>query len=164
MNHETQQEERSKLYEMINEVRLAMLTTIEKNGSLHTRPMANHEIDKNGDIWFFTSKDSTIAANISANPHVSLGYSSPEDGNYVAITGNAYLVDDHEIIVQKWTSDVQAWFPQGVNDPDIVLVRVHPINGQFWDTLTTTIGYSQQPASLSGIDRTKGLEQVNVHR
>ncbi len=161
MDHGTQQEDRSKLYEMINEVRLAMLTTIEKNGSLHTRPMANHEIDENGDIWFFTSKDSVIANNIAVNPHVSLGYSNPEEGNYVAITGNAQLVDNHEIIAEKWTADVQAWFPKGVSDPNIILIRVHPLNGQFWDTLTTTVGYSQ--TSLSG-ERVKSSVEQNVHQ
>ena len=53
MAHEDKQDDRAKLYKMIEKVKIAMLTTIEPDGSLHTRPMGNQEADENGDFWFF---------------------------------------------------------------------------------------------------------------
>ena len=42
-----------KLYELIKDVKIAMMTTAE-GGKLHTRPMYNMDADEHGDLWFFT--------------------------------------------------------------------------------------------------------------
>src|SRR5689334_858328 len=43
-----------KLGELIKDIKFAMLTTVEPDGSLHSRPMATQEVEFDGDLWFFT--------------------------------------------------------------------------------------------------------------
>lgn len=136
---------RDKLYEMIAKVKIAMLTTIESDGGLHSRPMANQEADDNGDLWFFLDKTSSLAETVKSNPKVSLGYSDPGGDNYVSVAGSAELIHDKVVIDEKWSEDVAAWFEGGKDNPNVALIKVNPTEGEFWDTssnaLTTAVGY-----------------------
>ena len=138
MAHE-EKDDRAKLYEMIEKVRIAMLTTIEPDGSLHTRPMGNREADENGDLWFFADKTESVAKNVAANPQVSLGYADVKGNDYVAISGKGELIDDRATIEEKWTDYLKAWFPDGKSDPKIVLLRVTPDKGEYWDSPSSMI-------------------------
>ncbi len=133
-----------KLYDLIDEVEIAMLTTVEAGGKLHTRPMANQEADENGDIWFFTDKTTSVAKNVKANPKLSLGYSNARN-TYVAITGTGKIVDDRAKIDELWSDELDMWFPKGKGDPDLTLLCVTPERGEFWDagssTVVSVVGY-----------------------
>lgn len=147
-------DDREKLYDMIKKVRIAMLTTIEADGSLHTRPMANQEADENGNLWFFAEKGSAVETNVRANPQVALGFSDPGGSDYVAISGTGTLTDDRATIDAKWNDVLTAWFPQGKDDPKIVLLKVDPSKGEFWDTksglLYTAASYVKSKLTGSG--------------
>ncbi len=45
-----------KLGEMIKEIKFAMLTTAEPDGTLRSRPMATQATEFNGELWFFTKE------------------------------------------------------------------------------------------------------------
>lgn len=38
-------------------IKFAMLTTVEEDGSLHSRPMTTQEVEFDGDLWLFTRAD-----------------------------------------------------------------------------------------------------------
>lgn len=130
-----------KLYAMIKDVRIAMLTTVESGGKLHTRPMSNHEADENGDLWFFLDKNSAAAQSIRANPRLSLGFSDPANDNYAVVDGSGEILHDKALIDEKWTEDLKAWFPDGKDDPSIALLKVRPEQGEFWDTASSTLAH-----------------------
>lgn len=136
---------RDKLYALIDKVKIAMLTTLESDGVLHSRPMANQEADSNGNLWFFLDKTSSLAQTVKSSPKVSLGYSDPHSDSYVSVSGNAELIHDKVKIDEKWSEDVAAWFEGGKKNPNVALLKVNPSEGEFWDTssnaLATAIGY-----------------------
>lgn len=142
--------DRDKLYEMIDDIEIAMLTTVEAGGSLHSRPMANQAADQQGSVWFFTERDGGVARNVEANPRVSLGYAG--SGAYVAVSGRGKMVDDRAKIDELWSEQVKAWFPKGKDDPDLVLLRVDPEIGEYWSfpsaPVSQAIGYVK--AKLTG--------------
>ena len=72
----TDHENEEQLYDVIKDLDICMMTTVEADGRLLTRPMANQEAEDNGDIWFFTQHDGSVVKNLAANPQVSLGYSN----------------------------------------------------------------------------------------
>lgn len=43
-----------KLNEMLDGIGVAMLTTVEPDGSLRSRPMAAQQFSTDGTLWFFT--------------------------------------------------------------------------------------------------------------
>lgn len=139
MAHDEKKDDRAKLYSLIEKVKIAMLTTVETDGSLHTRPMANQEADESGNFWFFAEKGSAVESNVRNNPQVSLGFSDPHGDRYVAVSGTGSLTDDRATIHDKWNDALKAWFPEGEDDPKIVLLRVDPHQGEFWDTASSTL-------------------------
>ena len=44
-----------KLADLIDGIRIGMLTTVEPDGSLRSRPLATLQMDSDGRLWFFTS-------------------------------------------------------------------------------------------------------------
>jgi general stress protein 26 len=142
--------EREKLYDIIDDIHIAMMTTVETNGTLHARPMANQKADRAGIVWFFTEKDGAAARNIEANGKVSLGYAG--SGEYVAVSGTGTVVSDRAKIDALWSEAVKAWFPKGKDDPNLVLLKVDLESGEYWTypsaPLAQAVGYVK--AKLTG--------------
>src|SRR5215218_4898731 len=66
-----------KLYDLIDDIRICMMTTIEEDGRRASRPMYGLKADQAGDLWFFTSVESSKTTEISRDGHVNLAYSHP---------------------------------------------------------------------------------------
>lgn len=118
----------------IKPVRFAMFTTVDQHGHLTSQPMTNQEIDKDGGLWFYTSTATDLWTNIAANPKVNLSFAEPADSLYVSISGTAERVVDRARIKELWNPMVAAWFPNGVDDPHLVLVRVAARSVHYWDS------------------------------
>jgi general stress protein 26 len=87
-------ERAGKLAEMIEDIRIAMLTTAMQDGTLRSRPMATRQVEFDGDLWYFTQAGAAKAEEIRANPHVNVSYASPRENRYVSVSGTAAVVRD----------------------------------------------------------------------
>jgi general stress protein 26 len=154
----------AKLYEMIRDIKIAMMTTIDTDGMLHSRPMYNQDADEHGDLWFFTQIQSPKITEISRDNEVNLAYSDPDKQHYVSVFGTAEIVRDKAKIEEKWSEGLRSWFPNGTDDPQIALIRVHPVKGEYWDSPNSTVlhlyGYAK--AVLTGKSPTEMTEQEKV--
>jgi general stress protein 26 len=122
-----------KLAQMIRGIEIAMLTTIHEAGTLRSRPMAVQKVDFDGDLWFFTRHDSPKTHEVEEDPRVNVSFSEPKDQKYVSVTGEAELVRDRKKAEQLWNPAFKAWFPDGLDDPDLVLLRIHVDHAEYWD-------------------------------
>jgi general stress protein 26 len=123
-----------KLAGLIKDIKFAMLTTVHSDGSLHSRPMATQQQEFNGDLWFFTRGDSVKVEDAERDEHVNVSYSSPDDQKYVSISGMAVLVRDRQKIEELWNPIYKAWFPKGLEDPELALLKVNVEGAEYWDT------------------------------
>ena len=123
------------LAEKIKDVRFAMMTTVEANGTLRSRPMATQDPEKtfDGDLWFFTGIDTPKVEELERNPHVGLSYAKPESDLYVSVSGTAQLVRDRAKMEEFYTPFVKAWFPDGLDDPNLALLKVTVTEAEYWD-------------------------------
>ena len=141
-----------KVYDMIKDIRVAMMTTLDADGSLHSRPMHGMKPDPQGDLWFFTRASAPKVNEVEREHAVNLGYADPKGQNYVSVSGRAQIVRDPARIAQFWSEPLRAWFPKGKDDPDIALMRVRPEKAEYWDSPSSTIvhmvGYAK--AALTG--------------
>ena len=120
-----------------------MLTTVDENGGLHSRPMSsNGDIDRDGDIWFFTSASSHKVSEIAKLPKVNLNFADPDNQRYVSVSGKAQLVRDQKKIEELWRPEFKIWFPEGKDDPEVALLRVSLEKAEYWDSPSSTIGYA----------------------
>lgn len=132
-----------KLREMVKDIDFCMLTTVDENGDLHSRPMSsNGDIDPDGDLWFFTSASSHKVSEIEEFPKVNVSFADPDNQHYVSITGTAQLVRDRNKIDELWRPEFKIWFPEGKDDPEVALLRVSLEKAEYWDSPSSTIGYA----------------------
>ena len=148
----THHEGAKKLFELIKDVRIAMMTTIEPDGTLHSRPMYNQKADEHGHLWFFTRARTPKVDEISRDGEVNLAYADPDAQNYVSVTGKAEIVRDSAKVKELWSEGMRTWFPKGPDDPDIALIRVHPQGGEYWDSPSRSVLqlYGYVKARLTG--------------
>ena len=129
-----------KLREMIKDIDFCMLTTIDEQGDLHSRPMSsNGDIDRNGDIWFFTQASSHKVSEVENSPKVNVSFADPENHRYVSVTGSARLERDTKKIEELWRPEFKMWFPKGKDDPEIALLRIRLEKAEYWDSPSSTI-------------------------
>jgi general stress protein 26 len=128
-----------KLATMIRGIKVAMLTTMAPDRTLRSRPMASQEADFDGTLWFFTQASSEKTSEIRQNPHVNASYVSTKEHHYVSLTGHATVVEDREKMQELWSPVYRAWFPQGLDDPELALMRVDVEQGEYWDMLSSSM-------------------------
>jgi len=125
----------ARLGELIREIDIAMLVTVTGDGALRSRPMATQQIDPGeGTIWFFTSSDSPKSDEILHKQQVNLAYASAEKQSYISVAGRAHLVRDSAKTRELWKPAAKIWFPQGVDDPNLALLRVDVTAAEYWDS------------------------------
>ncbi len=122
------------LSEKITGIKIAMLTTIDSNGQLHSSPMYTFDIEDDGIIWMFASRDSKKAGYIEMNPKVLLNYSQPDSDLYVTVNGTASVSTDSAKTEQLWSDRYKAWFPEGKSDKNLCLLKIIPDEAEYWDT------------------------------
>jgi len=149
----TEQEVNMKrLATMIRGVRVAMLTTQGPHGKLHSRPMATQEAEFEGILWFFTKAGSEKIQEVREHAQVNVSYASPEEHHYVSFSGRASLVHDPEKMAELWNPGYRAWFPRGLDDPELALLRVDVETAEYWDMLSASmlILLDQEQVAASG--------------
>jgi general stress protein 26 len=133
-------EARHTLWQLIKDIEIGMLTTVTEKGCLHSRPMFTQQIDVDrAELWFFSSIDSPKIAEIYHEREVGLAYASPETHRYVSVAGRAFVVRDGLKANELWSTEAVTWFPQGVNDPHLALLRIEVESAQFWDSPTAKV-------------------------
>jgi len=149
-----------KLWGLIKDVKVAMMTTAEPDGTLHSRPMATQETEFDGDLWFFTSIKSAKVDEVRQNQHVNLSYADPDDNQYVSVSGTAQIVRDRQKAEELWSPVHRAWFPKGLDDPELALIRVNVEKAEYWDSSSSTmvqlIGFVKAMASGKRYDADPG--------
>ena len=128
------QSDLEKLGELIKSVRIAMLTTVEADGTLHTRPLATLKYESDGALWFFTKIDSAKVQEIEEDVRASVAYADTDNNVYVAVAGTADIIRDRAKAEELWTPMAKAWFPQGLEDPELALLRVRVERAEYWDS------------------------------
>lgn len=140
-NTQSREESVKKINELIKDMRIAMLTTVEDDKILRSRPMATQEAEFDGTIYFFTKEHSPKVDQINQEHHVNVAYSNPDKQHYVSVSGVARVRTDRAKMEELWTPELTAWFPQGIDDPDIALLEVEANQVEYWDSPNSTIVY-----------------------
>ena len=127
------------LSKKMQKIDFCMMSTLAATGAISTRPMSNNgDVDYDGDTWLFSYRDTRKVAEITADPRVTLTFSAPpsllgKPGIFIALEGTAALIDDRDAFAAHWISDLDRWFPQGIDTPGLVLIKVRAAIAQYWD-------------------------------
>lgn len=125
---------------MIKGIKFAMLTTMEEDGSLHSRPMTTQDSEFDGDLWFFTRINSPKVWESQQHRQVSVTFEDPGKSKFIATSGVAQLIRDREKMKELWTPVLKIFFGEGLDDPDLGLIKVSVESAEYWDSAPTSVG------------------------
>ncbi|QDT07591.1 Pyridoxamine 5'-phosphate oxidase [Rubripirellula lacrimiformis] len=120
-----------KLIDLMSDFSTAMLVTRSSDGALDARPMAVAEVEDNGCIWFVTDRNSGKVADLMLDDEVAITMQSSTQ--FATVSGRAEAVDDQEKVKELWSEAWKVWFPEGKNDPSILLLKIQVERGEYWD-------------------------------
>ena len=86
----------------------AMLVTRASDGHLRSRPMAVAEVEENSIVMQDSSR-------------------------FLSLSGHGKIIRDRNKVEELWSEAWKVWFPEGKDDPSIVLLKVESTVGEFWD-------------------------------
>jgi general stress protein 26 len=121
---------RKRAVEIAQDARFCMVTSRAADGALHARPMTPQQVTDDLEAWFFISRSSEHAADVVAQPSVNLSFDGSSD--WLSVAGHATVVDDRAMVEEMWNPVVEAWFPDGPADEDVVLLRVDADSAEYW--------------------------------
>jgi general stress protein 26 len=122
--------ERDHLFAVLDEFDTAMLVTKEPNGELRGRPMAI--AGRRGDtLYFATDQHSPKVDELGADPLVAVVCQSKR--RFLSLSGRARVTRDRALVDEMWSEGWKVWFPNGKDDPELVLLEFDPDEGAYWD-------------------------------
>ena len=125
-------EELEKLNELLKGFRFAMLTTRGDGDKLMAHPLTVQEAEFDGDLWFIIGRDASAVHHVARDSRVGVSFSSNDA--WLSLAGTAAVVDDTAKLRELWSPAVEAWFPDGPEDPKVTLLKVDALSGEYWDS------------------------------
>lgn len=122
--------ELTQLSELIEGMKICMLTNADNTGALISRPMSALKMDAEGAIWFFTDLRSSVVEQLRP---VNLAFSDEGKSTYVSLAGYCEVITDSVLIQQMWTSAAKPWFPEGPDSINLALLKFIPETAEYWD-------------------------------
>jgi len=124
-----------KLKSLVDDIIICLFCTDLKTDDGSTcSPMSAIKVCDQGNIWFFSEKDSDKNKAIASDKNVQLFFSHPEKGSYLVVNGEAQIILDKKKVVELWTPVAKIWFKEGKDDPNISIIKVTPTTAYYWDT------------------------------
>jgi general stress protein 26 len=122
---------REQLEKLLEDFDHGVLVTHAGDGSLHGRPLAIAGHEPTGELWFMTSIESPKASELDADSRCLV--TMQQTSKQVVLSGTARLVRDRAKAQSLWKEPFRLWFPEGADDPSLVLIRFVPELAEFWD-------------------------------
>lgn len=125
-----QQNDLEKYLELLESFDTAMLVT-RRGNDIRSRPMAIADCSPDGRLWFLTNIESGKLNELTDEPQVNLTLQA--DAKYLSISGAAVATRDPEKVQELWSAACNAWFPEGKNDPSVIVLEIVPTYAEYWD-------------------------------
>lgn len=123
-----------KLQELVKEIDFCMFCTNVGEIPFSTRPMSTQEVDDEGNIWFLSKASSHKNLEIRQDDKVQLLYAKGSSSEFISVYGKADVIRDRKKAEELWSIFAKTWFNEGVDDPELTIIRVRPEDVYYWDT------------------------------
>ena len=123
------------LWDLIKDTRFCMLSHRHTDGTLHSHPLTtqNKDLGEDGCLYFFVSRSSEVGRRLQQDGNVNLAYANVDKDTWVSVTGTARVSQDMQKKKELFNVMAKAWFPGGVEDPNLELVEVKIEEAEYWN-------------------------------
>jgi general stress protein 26 len=120
---------------------------LQLDAAPHTGVPMTAQLDKDADaaIWFFTSRTGPFAAGGPATATLS----GKGHDLFARFTGLLREEADPEHLEQEWSPAIEAWFPGGRDNPDLMMLRMDLDRAEIWNA---DLGLIDTAKMLLGFD------------
>lgn len=129
------EESKKKLRQLVEDIKIAMMITGFNRKPVSAIPMTSKKVDKEGNIWFLSLRNSDHNNDLLKNNDVQLLYSEPSDMEYLSVYGEAEITTNREILKDLYNKADDNYF-EGLDDPNLTAIKVRPQEAYYWDTKT----------------------------
>ena len=133
------QTDQARVWDLIEKITIPMLVTWDGK-KLHSRPMAAYANREDGSIYFLFDTRQHKDQEVEAYPEVNLAFADTSGQKYVSVSGSADVLNDRAKIKELFSTPAKAWW-QTPDDPNIRILRIAPVEAQYWDAPGTTLSY-----------------------
>ena len=150
------QQLRDRLWKELDEARIVMLGLVGGEPH-HMQPMAAYG-DKAGDaIWFFTKKETDLVQQTGASHDAMVCIMSKDTQFQACIHGTLVPDTDRAKMEEYWSPFVSAWYPEGKQDADLIMMRLDPHDARAWVSNRGPVSY---PLEIAKANRTHTMPDV----
>jgi general stress protein 26 len=124
----------AKIRELLKQFPIAFMVTAQDN-TIAARPIGvvGDHAAFDGSLWFITDRRSRKVQAIQSGATTALLFQNDRDGAYLHLTGQAVVVEDAQRLKELYTPVQRTWFPDGLDDPHMTLLRFDVSAGNYWD-------------------------------
>lgn len=108
--------------------------------------------DANHAIWFFTSRTNRFAAMGAA----TATYASKGHDVFARFHGTLVEETSEAVKNDHWNNFVEAWFPGGKNDPDILMLRMNLGDAAIWSGDLGLLATAKMALGMNVRDEARG--------
>lgn len=138
--------DQDKVWSIADAVKICMMTTRDGD-ALRARPMQAITRRDEDAIWFFADVRDHKDEEIRTHPETGLSFQSESDKNYLSISGRTTLLNDRAKMEELFVPAAKAYFPDGVEDPNLRLLRFTPESAEYWDGVSSRVVTAVKMAS-----------------
>jgi general stress protein 26 len=114
------------------------------------------QLDKDADhaIWFFTSRDNRFAGQGAATgTFVAKGHDL-----FARFAGTLVEETSRERLEQHWSNFVEAWFPGGKDDPNLLMLRMDLGDASIWSGELGALATAKMALGMNVRDEVSGKQ------
>ncbi|MCX0330119.1 pyridoxamine 5'-phosphate oxidase family protein [Acinetobacter radioresistens] len=132
----TEHENREKLWELIKDVRFAMISHQTETHEIHAQPMTmlnSERMDEDQNVYFILKDTNDIVQAVEAGRNqFGLAFSKPSDDIYVSISAHGEISTDRALIDKLWNPWAENWF-DGKDDPSVRVLVAKAVSAEYWN-------------------------------
>jgi general stress protein 26 len=120
---------------------------LELDNAPHSAAPMTAQLDENAHsaLWFFTSRDGAFARMGPA----TATFVAKDHALFARFSGRLTEEKSRAVLEKFWTDPVAAWFPQGKNSPQVLLMRMDLGEASLWSAKMGVLAVTKM---LLGID------------
>ena len=138
-----------RLWKEIDKERFGMLGLVDGSEMHHFQPMASFAEKEEGAVYFYTNKSSDLAKDTGASHDVMLVVQAKDQEFQACIHGVLTPEHDRARIDKYWSPFVAAWFPEGKDDPDLIMMKMDAKDARIWASKRGPVNYLFQVAKAN---------------
>jgi general stress protein 26 len=136
-----------RVWELMKKITFCMLASWDGQRP-HARPMSTYVRRDENAVYFLTDVRRHKDDEIAKFPQVCLAFADTGGQKYVSVSGNGTVSNDRGKIKELWGMEAKAWW-DSAEDPNIRLLKVTPLEAEYWDSPGTIVSYIKMAAAAA---------------